>query len=82
MLEDVDDTSPSAELRYFELLRQKSPRERLAIAARLTRAVRDLALAGMKQQCPDAAEQELRRGLAERLYGPEIAERLFSETAR
>jgi hypothetical protein len=74
----VDDTSAAAERRYFELLRRKSPSERVEMTIRLNRAVRDLAVAGVKLRHPYATPLELRRGLAERLYGREVAERLFS----
>lgn len=70
--EPVDDTSAAAERRYFELLRLKSPSERLAIAVRLSHAVRELAVAGVKQREPHATPREIRRGLAERLYGAEV----------
>lgn len=72
------DTAPQAADRYFELLRQQSPQARLASAVRLTRAVRQLALADLKQRHPDATPQRLRALLAERLYGKEVAERVFA----
>jgi hypothetical protein len=81
MLLALDDTSAAAQSRYFELLRQKSARERLEIAVRLSRAVRELAVAGVKQRDPGANARKIRRGLAERLYGRDVAERLFPTTA-
>ena len=76
----VSDTSPKASARYFELLRQAGPERRLAICVGLSRATRELAIAGIKQKYPDRAlsDAELRQKLAERLYGPEVARRVFA----
>jgi hypothetical protein len=62
------------------LLRQQSPAQRLAIALSLSRAVRDLAVAGIRAAHPEATQREVDARLAERLYGPEIARRLFGDT--
>jgi hypothetical protein len=76
----VQDTSPSGAARYFELLRQAGPAKRLAICAGLTRAARELAIAGIKASHPgrQLTEGELREKLAERIYGAEIARRVFA----
>jgi hypothetical protein len=76
----VEDTSPRANARYFELLRQASPAKRLEICASLTRATRELAIAGIKAANPDRtfSQQELRVKLAERIYGQEVALRVFA----
>jgi hypothetical protein len=73
------DTDPRQRERYFELLRAMSPAERLRKAADLTRAVRWMAEAGIRQRFPTADETEVRVRLAERLYGREVARRLFGE---
>jgi len=73
----VNDTSPEAQRRYDELLRQRSPAERLAIAMSLNRAVRTLALAGIRAAHPHASPREVDRLLAARLYGEDVANRLF-----
>lgn len=44
---------------------------------KLSRAVRELALAGIRELFPDASEQELRVRLTVRLYGRAVAVRLF-----
>ena len=76
----VSDTSPKANARYFELLRQAGPERRLAICLGLSRATRELAIAGIKQAHPDRtlSDDELREKLAERLYGAEVARRVFA----
>lgn len=71
------DTDPRRRERYFELLRAQSPSDRLRKAGALTRAVRQLAEAGIRQAFPLADEQEVRVRLAERLYGRDVAARLF-----
>lgn len=44
---------------------------------RLSRGVRALALAGIRELFPGADEQELKVRLTVRLYGREVAARLF-----
>ena len=71
------DTSKPARDRYHELLRARAPHERLAQAAQLTNAVRELAVAGIRARHPSATEDEIRARLAVRIYGRAVAERLF-----
>jgi len=73
----VDDTSPAARRRYDELLRQRTPAQRLAIAMSLSRAVRGLAVAGIRSAQPNASPREVQAELAARMYGQEVAKRLF-----
>jgi hypothetical protein len=73
----VQDTSPEAAARYYELLRAATPERRLHTAMALTKAVRDLALAGIRARFPNADEAELRVRLTVRLYGPDVARKLF-----
>jgi hypothetical protein len=76
----VSDTSPKANARYFQLLRQAGPERRLAICASLSRATRELAIAGIKQAHPGRllSDGEIRQKLAERLYGAQVARRVFA----
>ncbi|MBK8251747.1 MAG: hypothetical protein IPK82_03655 [Polyangiaceae bacterium] len=53
------------------------PENRLEAAVRLSQAVREMALAGIRERHPAADEQELRVRLTVRLYGRECARRLF-----
>lgn len=71
------DTDARQRERYFELLRRLTPAERLRKAADLTQTVRWMAEAGIRQRFPQADETEVRVRLAERLYGREVARRLF-----
>ena len=71
------DTTPEADARYHALLRAQQPAARLAQAASLSRAVRRLAEAGIRQRHPEASEAEVRIRLTARLYGRDTAQRLF-----
>ena len=71
------DTEPQRRDRYIELLRAQSPVDRLRKAGALTRAVRQMAEAGIRQRYPGADDTEVRVRLAVRLYGRDVAVRLF-----
>jgi hypothetical protein len=71
------DTDEHAQARYTELLRRMTPAQRLERAAALSMAVRELAMAGLRQRHPQANEEELKRRLVVRLYGREAGIRLF-----
>jgi len=75
----VEDTSPRATARYFDLLRQAGPAKRLAICASLTAAARELAAAGIRASHPgrDLSAEEIRAKLAARIYGDEVARRML-----
>jgi hypothetical protein len=73
----VRDTSPAADARYHALLRAMPPERRLEAAMKLSKAVRALALAGLRARHPDAGEDELKVRLTVRLYGRAAALRLF-----
>jgi hypothetical protein len=71
------DTHPRQQARYIQLLRAQAPEDRLRKAAALTRAVRQLAVAGIREHYPQADELEVRVRLADRIYGRAVALRLF-----
>jgi hypothetical protein len=73
----VDDTSAKANARYHALLERMPPSARLEASMRLSQAVRELAIAGIRARHPDASDDEVRVRLAVRLYGRESARRLF-----
>ncbi len=70
------DTSPAADRMQFERLRAMSPEERGAILTALTRAVQELALAGLRQRYPAATEDELWLRLAVRRLGADVVQRV------
>ena len=54
-----------------------TPAQRLEATMRLSDAVRAMALAGIREQHPDAGDRELQARLAVRLYGRAMALRAF-----
>src|SRR5262245_45856963 len=75
--ECVRDTSPTSQRRYEELLQQRTPAQRMALATSLSLAVRRLAIAGIRAKNPEASADDIRVELARRLYGDGAAEYLF-----
>jgi hypothetical protein len=71
------DTTPRASARYHELLRAMAPERRLEAAMKLSRAVRELALAGIRERHPNESPEEWNVRLTVRLYGRDAASRLF-----
>jgi hypothetical protein len=69
------DTTPEARAIQMERLRNAGPEARLAMAAELSDAVRELALAAIRRQNPGFDEHQAREALAERLYGTLIPPR-------
>ncbi len=65
--------------RYHEHLRRLTPVERFRAAVGLTESVRRFAVIGIKQRHPQASDHEVRVRLAARLYGREVAKRLYGE---
>lgn len=73
----MHDTSPPALERYYELLRARTPLARLTAAADLSSAVRQLAESSIRAAEPDASTDVVRARLTMRLYGRDVAARLF-----
>ncbi|HTA93230.1 MAG TPA: hypothetical protein VK745_26810 [Polyangiaceae bacterium] len=69
------DTSEQAIERYYELLRARAPLARLAAA--VNSAVRELAESSIRAAEPNASAGVVRARLALRLYGRDVAARLF-----
>ena len=73
----MHDTSQPALERYYELLRARTPLARLTSAVALSSAVRQLAESSIRAAEPEASVEVVRARLALRLYGREVAARLF-----
>ena len=73
----VRDTSEPAQQRYFQLLRAQTPLARITAAVGLSSAVRELAETAIRTEDPGAPADVVRARLARRLYGREVATRLF-----
>jgi len=76
------DTSEPTLRRYHELLRARTPLARLTTAVQLSAAVRQLAEASIRELDPGASTVVVRARLARRLYGREVADRLFPSVDR
>ena len=71
------DTLPHVERMQIERLRQMPAWRKLALVSEMNRAVRDLALAGLRQRYPHDAPAQRQRRLADLLLGPELATRVY-----
>ena len=63
------DTSREAFAVQVERLRQAGPEARVAMAAEMSDAVRELALAAIRRRQPELDDRQIARALADRLYG-------------
>ena len=71
------DTSPHIEQMQVERLRQMPAWRKLALVAEMNCAVRDLALAGLRQRHPYETPAQRQRRLADLLLGSELAARVY-----
>ncbi len=72
-----EDTAPEIEAIQIAHLRQMPPHRKMARVSQMCRAVRTLALAGLRQRYPQATPAQLRRHLADLLLGEELAARVY-----
>jgi hypothetical protein len=75
------DTSPEIERMQIERWRQMSPAEKAAIVSGLTRAVYELALAGIRLRHPAASPREQFLRMALLTLGPDLARQAYPEIA-
>lgn len=78
----LTDTTPRAQARYWERLRETPPRDRLRRAFALSAQVRGAAMADLRRQLPGAAPRELAVAFLRRVYGEEIASRFAARPQR
>jgi hypothetical protein len=71
------DMSPRIEQMQIERLRQMPAWRKLALVGEMNRAVRDLALAGLRQGHPHDTPAQRQRRLADLLLEPELAARVY-----
>jgi hypothetical protein len=71
------DTSAHADEVQCAILRSMTPQQKAEIFTGLTLAVQELAMAGLRQQFPDASEDELRLRLAARRLGNDLVRRIW-----
>lgn len=71
------DTRPDIEGIQLELIRAMPVWKKIAVVDDLNETVRALAAAGIKQEHPQASSDTVKRLLADRLLGPELAEKVY-----
>jgi len=71
------DTPAEVERVQIDLLRQMPPWRKLALVGEMNRAVRTMALAGLRQRYPHDDPAMIRRRLADLVLGPELAARAY-----
>jgi hypothetical protein len=63
------DTSPEAKRRYFDLLRSRTPAERLRIVDAANHRVRLMLEAGIRRRHPEATDDDVRAEVRRIRYG-------------
>lgn len=76
-VELLSDTSPDAELVQLEILRRKTPGERLEMVNSLNKTLRGLMMGGIARRDPDFTEKQRQRKLMDLLLGESLAETVF-----
>ncbi len=76
-----EDCSEAMDRLVFEKVRAMTPLQRLEAASAAFRAAERLLLAGLREQYPDASEEELRRRAGARRLGREETLRWFGSQA-
>jgi hypothetical protein len=73
----VNDSSPQAEAVRLALIKRMSPSRRFAMATGWSNSMRELVRANLKRQFDGASENFVRRRLAERWLGTELAAKVY-----
>jgi hypothetical protein len=68
----MNDTSPEMDVRYRDMLMQRSGEERLTMGCAMRETARALVEASILEQDPQAAPETVRKGLFLRFYGHEF----------
>jgi len=76
------DTSPEARRILIELLRKKTPAEKLAMVADAFETARELTMTGLRLRHPGASPSELQVLYLEHMLGPELACRVVAKRGR
>lgn len=73
------DTSPEAWREYQEILRRMTPEEKLQRAFELSRMVRSLAEAGLRERFPQADEREIFLRRVRQEWGAELFRQVYGD---
>ena len=77
----LTDTNPETETILADLLRQVPIWRKLEMMSQLNQTAKQLVLAGLKEHYPNADAACLRRHLADRLLGGELAQTIYGPHA-
>lgn len=77
----ASDTTEAIDRLVFEGFRRMTPVERLVLAARASRALMELSVAGLRVRYPDASAEELHRRAGALRLGRELTLRAFGPDA-
>jgi hypothetical protein len=77
----TSDTSPEIEARQVQAWRAMSPAQKAQLISTLSRAARELALAGVRHRHPGASPREQFLRLAVVTLGPELAGDVYPDSA-
>ena len=73
----LSDTTPEAQKLLIQLHRQMPPWRKLELMGQLNQMARMLALIDIRNKFPTAADTQLKRLLADRLLGPDLAAKAY-----
>ncbi|HSH02695.1 MAG TPA: hypothetical protein VLL52_09275 [Anaerolineae bacterium] len=73
MKRELSDTDPKIDAMIVERLRQMPVWRKWQLVADMGQMNRELALSGLRRRYPQATEEELKRLLADRILGEELA---------
>ena len=76
-LKAMNDTTPQAMEAQMNALRAMTPSRRLALAVGWSQSIRGMITQRLKADHPELPSEDLRRMLAERLMGRELATRVY-----
>lgn len=76
-MSELSDTDPQARRVLVKLLKQAPPWRKLELMGQLNAMARELVLSDIRESHPNATPAEVRRYLADRLLGPELAEQVY-----
>jgi hypothetical protein len=73
----LSDTTERARLVHEDVLRRKSPLQRLRMAQELTIGLQKIAFAAMRQRNPELTDDEIWMRLAERRLGADVVRSVY-----
>ena len=71
------DTHPDIEKKLIEIERAMSFEDKMVCIRQMNMVMRQLALQGLRQRYPDAAESEIQRRLMDMILGEELAAKAY-----